>query len=249
MRARVAALRLAGMNTRDPGAVVLDCRRCGAQIRSENINLSNALAKCDQCHAVFGFTDQLSGARSAPPAMSMPLPDGLRVSERAGMLRLERRWFRPMLFFLLLFCIAWNGFLVFWYKHVGSDGDILAIVFPIAHVAAGVFLTYSTIAGFVNRTTVAAGEHYLTIRHGPLPWPGQREIAVRDLQQLFCQEHVTRVKDGTSVSYSLNAVLQSGRKLALVKGLPEADQALYLEHAIEKHLGITNRPVPGELRR
>ncbi len=237
------------MNTRDPGAVVLDCRRCGTQIRSENIDLSTALAKCHQCHAVFGFADRLSGAKSKPPAMDMPLPEGLSVSEHAGMLRLERRWFRPFLFFALLFCIAWDAFLVFWYTQVGADGDVIAIVFPIAHVGAGVGLTYWTIAGFVNRTIIGASANYLTIRHQPLPWPGKRDIAVRDLQQLFCEEHVSHSKNGTSVSYSLNAVLQSGRKLALVKHLAQADQALYLEHAIEKHLGIDNRPVPGELRR
>jgi hypothetical protein len=245
--ARAAALRLAGMNTRDPGAVVLDCRRCGAQILSENINLSNALAKCHQCHAVFDFADQLSGANPKPPAMSMPLPQGLSVSEQAGMLRLEHRWFRPSLFFYLLFCIVWNTFLVLWYMQAGGKVKIEAI-FTIAHVAAGVGLTYWTIAGFVNRTIIGASAHYLTIRHQPLPWPGKQHVAVRDLQQLFCQEHASNLRNDTSVSYSLNAVLQSGRKLVLVKRLPEADLALYLEHALEKHLGITNRPVPGEVR-
>ena len=236
------------MNTRDPGAVVLDCRRCGAQIRSENINLSNALAKCHQCHAVFGFADQLSGGKPKPPAVSMPLPEGVSMSEQAGMLRLEARWFRPMLFIYLVFCIVWNTFLVLWYMQPGNTEDIGAL-FPILHVAAGVGLTYWTIAGFVNRTIVGVSAHYLTIRHQPLPWPGKKHVAVRDLQQLFCQEHVSNVNNDTSLSYSLNAVLQSGRKLVLVKRLPEAAQALYLEDAIERHLGITNRPVPGELRR
>jgi hypothetical protein len=235
------------MNTRDPGAVVLDCRRCGTQITAENINLATALAKCHRCHAVFGFADRLSGTKSTPPAMDMPLPEGLAMSERADMVRLERRWFRSSLFFQLLFCIFWDGFLVVWYTNVPDDA--IAILFPLLHVAVGVSLTYATIAGFLNRTIIEAGTTHLAIRHTPLPWRGNREIPVSELEQLFCEEHVTRNKNGSTTSYSLNAVLQSGRKLGLVKGLPGADQALFIEHALEKHLGIANRPVPGELRR
>lgn len=235
------------MNTRDPGAVVLDCRRCGAQITAENINLDTALAKCRQCHAVFGFADRLSGTRSAPPAMDVPLPEGLTMSERADTLRLERRWFRPSLFFQLLFCIGWDAFLVFWYTNVPDN--FLFVVFPLIHVAVGVGLTYATIAGFLNRTIIEAGARHLAIQHAPLPWRGNRRLPVGELQQLFCEEHVRRSDHGSTASYSLNAVLHNGRKLALVKGLPAADQALFLEHALEKHLGIANRPVPGELRR
>lgn len=235
------------MNTRDPGAVVLDCRRCGAPIPAENINLDNALAKCHQCHAVFGFADSLSGARSAPPAMAMPLPEGLTMSERVDTLRLERRWFRPILFFQLLFCIGWDAFLVFWYTN--APNDPIFIIFPLIHVAVGVSLTYATIAGFLNRTVIEAGTRHLAIQHTPLPWRGNRRIPVSELQQLFCEEHIRRGENGSTATYSLNAFLQNGRKLTLVKGLPAADQALFLEYTLEKHLGIANRQVPGELRR
>jgi hypothetical protein len=238
------------MNTRDPGAIVLDCRRCGAQIRAEDINLVKALAKCRHCHAVFGFADQMSGARPAPPPTSIPLPRGLDVSERSGVLRLERHWFQSNLFFLLIFCVCWDAFMVLWYINVLSElsGRGLVALFPLLFVAAGAGMTYVTLAGLINSTVIEAGKTHLALRHTPLPWRGNREIWVSELQQIFCEEHVRESMNGSSTTYSLNAVLVNGRKLTLVKDLPEAAQALYLEHAIEKYLGITNRPVPGELR-
>lgn len=229
---------------------MLECRRCGAEIPADNVDLGTALAKCRFCNAVFGFADQLSGHKAAPSPMDIPLPRGIEVSEHGDELRLVRRWFTPALFFMLLFCVVWNGFLVFWYSVTIEGGaPLIFSLFPLIHVAVGVGLTYATVAGFVNRTHITADPGRLRIRHQPLPWPGNRELPVSELEQLYCEEHVSRTRNGTSVSYTLNAVLQGGRKLTLLKRLQDPGQAIYLEHAIEKHLGIANRPVPGELRR
>lgn len=238
------------MNTRDPGAVVLDCRRCGAQITAENINLATALAKCHHCHAVFGFADQLSGARPAPRPLDMPLPAGLTLSRRKDLLQLVRRWFRRSLFLQLFFCIAWDAFLVLWYVGAANHARGGALMlFASVHLALGVGLTYATIAGFLNRTVIEVGRTHLAIRHTPVPWRGNLEVLVSELQQIFCEEHVKRVMSDLRMTYSVNAVMGNGRKLTLVKDLPEVDQALFLEQALEKHLGIRNRPVPGEFRR
>jgi hypothetical protein len=53
----------------------------------------------------------------------------------------------------------------------------------------------------------------------------------------------------TSWTYRVNAMLTDGRKIQLMSGLPESDQALYIEQIIEDHLRIADRPVGGEMRR
>jgi hypothetical protein len=235
------------MNQRDPGAVVLDCRRCGAQITAENIDLSTALARCHRCHAVFGFADQLSGANPPPPPMDMPLPHGLTMSESGGRLRLVHPWYRPVMFVALLGCILWNVGFAVWYELAKSPSEIplVVLLFAIVHMAIGVSITYAIVAGFFNRTIIEADATHLTIRHTPMPWPGNHQVRAGDLQQLFCEEQV----DNRSVTYRLSAVLKDGRKLPLVKTLPEPIQALFLEHTLERHLGIVNQAVAGELPR
>jgi hypothetical protein len=235
------------MNQRDPGAVVLDCRRCGAQITAENIDLSTALARCHRCHAIFGFADQMSGANPPPPPMDMPLPDGLTMSESGGRLRLVHPWFRPVLFVALLACICWDMTLAVWFEIDVSPSELPLVVLLLAlvHVAIGVSTTYAVVAGFFNRTIIEVDTTHLVIRHAPMPWPGNRQVRAGDLEQLFCEEQVDR----RSVTYRLSAVLRDGRKLPLVKTMPEPIQALFLEHTLERHLGIVNQAVAGELRR
>jgi hypothetical protein len=95
----------------------------------------------------------------------------------------------------------------------------------------------------VNRTRIAVENGVLSVRHGPLPWPGNRTIAVAELAQLFCEEVIG---NKGSRSYRVSALLKSGRKTQVLRGLGQADQALFIEQALERRLGITDVPVAGE---
>ena len=80
-----------------------------------------------------------------------------------------------------------------------------------AAAAAGVGLTYTVLTGFINRTRVEVNRALLTIRHGPLPWVGNRVLPGRSLAQLYGEEVISKSRNGTSVSYSLFAVDREGR--------------------------------------
>lgn len=229
----------------------LQCRVCGAEIPAEDINLDRALAKCRACNSVFAFSVK---AEDAAPALRapVPLPSGLRVDDTGLNFRIVRRWFSAKFLFLVFFCIAWDSFLVFWYSIAfGSDKTPwVMIVFPVAHVAVGIGLTYFTLAGIVNRTFVEVMSGHLIVRHGPLPWRGNHAVPTMDLDQLYVTEHVSHSRNGgSSVAYQLNARLRTRRTIKLLSGLEEADQALFIEQQLERHLGIEDRPVGGELRR
>lgn len=199
-----------------------------------------------------------------PARPNVPLPSGIRVVEdttttiesgdyrtAAGSdfrLVLTRSWFTFQLFFLAFFCIAWDSFLVFWYFTAAtSKGPVplLMIIFPIAHVAVGVGLTYSTLAGFLNKSWITLTPEALTIRHGPLPWLGNCRLASSDIRQLFCEQATSRGRN-SSTTYTLSAVLSDGRKVPLLKSLPSQDQALYIEQRVETCLGIEDARVGGE---
>ncbi len=73
---------------------------------------------------------------------------------------------------------------------------------------------------------------------GPLPWLGNMKIPAGEIRQR---------RGGTSTRYHLNAITGQNRKLCLVRDVPAADVALYLEQEIEKALGIEDRKVAGEM--
>lgn len=242
----------------------LACKHCGAPILADDINLDHLIARCRQCHAVFSFEDTLHERASGhEPRWSqerdlsdIPIPKRYDIEQTGVGLQISYRWFSWMFVFLLFFCIVWNGFLFVWYSMTGDLGGgmgLLFKLFPLIHVAAGVGLTYYTIAGFCNRTLITVRTGALTIQHTPVPWPGNHRIPVGELEQLYCKEkiHNHRSRHGgtsTSFTYELHAVRKDGRSLKLMSGLQEPEEALFLERTLEDHLGILDRPIAGEMR-
>ncbi len=183
-------------------------------------------------------------------AARAPRPENVTVTQEVDGLRLEYRWFSAKYIFLILFCIAWDGFLIFWYSVAltnPSPGNIM-IWFPIAHVGVGIGLTYSTLAGIVNSTTVRVSNNQLAIRHGPLPWFGGRAIAASEIGQIYREEITSSGRNGSTTRYRLSAVLRDESKRTLLT-CDSADTALFVEQEAERYLGIADRRVAGEMRK
>ncbi len=86
-------------------------------------------------------------------------------------------------------------------QHLGTIGVGLFItlifLFPAitdARSPAGIFLTPSfwmvlyffgsALYGFVNKTVVTVSSRQLTIKHRPLPWPGNRQLSPDDIERV-----------------------------------------------------------------
>ncbi len=162
------------------------------------------------------------------------------------------RWFTPVAFFLVFFCIAWDSFLVFWYSMAGGgDAPWIFFVFPLAHVAVGVGLTYYTLCLFFNKTFIAADDETLRIRHAPLPWPGNKEIPSSEIVQIYVRENTVQGKNGTRYTYELRCILKNDQDIKLLTekemGLASgASKAKLLERKIEDYLKIQDYAVEGE---
>lgn len=198
---------------------------------------------------------------SSTGTLPAPMPDGVTREVLPSGLRLTYAWFKPAVWFLLFFCVIWDGFIVLWYSKANSVFDwsqglaalagpqVMFLVLPLLHVAAGAAITYFTLCSFVNRTTIDVSPREIAVRTGPLPWFGDQSVAPLQVAQIFREQVVHQTKNGESVTYQLSAALKNGRKLKLLSGLTSADQALYLEQEIERHLGIRDQPVAGEMRK
>jgi hypothetical protein len=193
--------------------------------------------------------ERLKAPKSDAP--EVPIPERFTVTHTANEFTVTWRWWRAHLVFLLFFVIAWDAFLLFWYFGAPSGGGLIFMIFPIAHVAVGIGLTYYVLTGFVNRTLIGVQHGRLRIHHGPLPWRGNRKIPRDELRQLFVTEqtHRNTNKSGhisVTSSWNLCAMLETGRELTLLKRLETKGQAQWLEQVFEEHLGISDRRVAGE---
>ena len=183
--------------------------------------------------------------------LNAPMPDNIALDMTSGGLTLTYRWFSVKYIFLAAFCVVWDGFLAFWYYTAfTTDAPLMMVLFPVLHLAVGVFLTYSTLAGFVNKTVVTVSNGTISIFHGPLPWFGSKTIPAHSITQLYVEDRVHRSsKGGTSVTYRLSAITTENKKIKLISTIDSHDTALYLELEVERHLGLRDQKVPGEMQK
>ena len=236
--------------------MTLFCPKCGRPIPVEDANLATGFARCRACNNLFNFAPALPPTPPAriPTAAStplLPISRRMRIDEFAGTLRIHWRWFTPTYIALAIFCVAWDSFLIFWYSMAFGDHHAPWImkVFPIGHVAVGVGLTYATLCGFLNATTLTVGNDELTVHHGPLPWAGNRTLPTDTIRQFHCEQRRANTRNGgASYSYDLLATLTNGRKLKLLSGFSDVAEPRLIEQRVEQYLRIPNQPVVGEHR-
>jgi hypothetical protein len=231
----------------------LSCKNCGAPIESSSIDWNLAMARCAHCGAVFGLTPSAvpeTMQASVPTERSkVPMPKEIEVREGNGILQISYRWFRPLFIFLLFFAIFWNGFMIVWHGISLVSGAWFMSIFGLLHTAVGIGMGYYVLTGFVNRTTLWVGNGRLVVRHHPLPWWGNKDVTASEIRQVYCKEKIHRSDSGTNYSYEVHAILRSDSKEKLLGNLGETEQALYIEQELERHLGIRDRPVRGEIPR
>ena len=234
-------------------SIEVKCEKCGGRVAAEDVNLDRLVARCRSCNTLFDCSSQLpvSGAGRSLESVErgeVPCPANLVRESRGSELLLRYSWFNAGIVFLTFFCIAWDGFLIFWYGIALSQPHIpwIMVLFPICHVAVGVGLTYTVLCGYLNKTEIQVNRNQLRVRHYPLPWPGQLSLPTHDVEQLFSVE--IRGNKGAR-SYQVCALLRGGRKVMFLRSTGSSDRALYVEQQIESFLGIKDRPVGGELPR
>lgn len=158
------------------------------------------------------------------------------------------RWLKPQHFFMLFFFIAWDAFLIFWYSMSLGSGDLIASVFPIAHVAVGIAGSYYVITGLINRTRIKLNKKELTVRHYPLPWIGNKTINSREITQFYLKEKLRQGKNGTIRTYQLRYLdrKQNDKNLLPFGVTVDIADVQKMERIFEEYLGIKDFLVHGE---
>ena len=113
----------------------------------------------------------------------------------------------------------------------------LMIVFPIGHVAVGVGLTYSVIAGFLNKTHIFADQHTVIVNHRPVPWLGNKEMNAKDINRLSLQRAASQNSSGRGYE-SFNVMADvNGEETKLLGGL-QPSEARYIAHELSQLLKV-----------
>ena len=200
----------------------LTCPACGAPFSADDVHVRIGIANCRVCR---GVLDLRARDRSAPA----PRPTRFVVDESDGTLRIEWRWFRPSLVFVLPFAVVWWLFLIAAYSHMR---ELKPMLLSLGHVAAGVFMLYVALANLLNRTRLVADDETLTVRHWPVPSPG-KHLERGAIARLSCETVGTK-----SVTFALVAVDSDGKHVRIAGGFEDASEARWLKATLERRLKI-----------
>jgi hypothetical protein len=234
----------------------LTCPDCRKPVSAADVNIKLGVGKCLACDAVFSLVDQVGLPMTGLRSKAAIAPSkNFRIDDFGPDLSISWSWYTHAIWFLVVFALIWNGFLVTWYTIAirsyfdpahGQHGSVGMLLFPVLHLLAGIGAAYVCLVTFCNRTEVCLRGGELTVTLGPLPTWGNRRVRAADIAQLFCSERCHRGKHSYSYSYSLNALLTSGERIDLVSNMTLATDALYLERAFEERLRIADQRVAGD---
>ena len=224
----------------------LTCRRCQTPLSVDDLAREQKMIACPNCRVVNGLAtgDEISPSELLPESIQKRgLPKGISVEELDDKLYITRSWFSNQAFFFLIFGLFWNGFLIFFASQTGPW------IYLMPHGWVGLWFLYKAITGLLNTTVIEVSPDRLNTITSPIPSFSDKKLSVEQIDQLYVERKVHKNKNSTSYTYNLELLRRHGGRQTLVKGMTVPQQALYLEYAIEQHLGISDRATAGEYRR
>lgn len=231
--------------------IQLACPNCGASTYADDVNIARLVAKCRECHTIFSFDENLPSATPRQRA-EVPLPPGLEVSSYLSELEIQINWRKTTnAGFYVFFTAFWNAVVIPFVIIAIATGEWIILLFISLHLLVGLSFLYYTLCLLFNITFIRVNRREITIEHRPLkvPFYPDRRESVHDIDQLYIDKYVeSTTNNQPNFAYAVRAMLKSSpdKRIRLVKGLKNFEQARYIEQEIERFLDIKDQPVEGE---
>lgn len=183
-----------------------------------------------------------------PKDIDMRLPKGFSITYFDDYMQITRKWLGFQTFGALVgtavvvfLCID-KGFL----DIIVSDREIYFKIFCLLFIAMGLFSAYFTLASALNKTQIYVNKNAIAIQHHPIPWPGNKTIDAKEIQQIYVKTIETRKDNVTRYHYKVFALTLENQKIKLMSNLQKRQPALFIEKKIEDYIGIEDKVVDDE---
>lgn len=229
------------------------CSECNADIPARDVNITDSLAKCDDCNNIFRFDKDIfpEWQRSKP---EMFIPEGMEVLKLPSELDIQFDWYNGQskkgMGFKTFFTFMWNIMLMPFVFGAFSNGQYEVILFASIHILVGLGLIGNLVSTYINKTNISVTKRFIEIKQKPIPSFLKRNIKIptNEIAQLYVTRYVSSTTNGVANhAHALYAITKDGNKHALIKGMNKETQ-LYIEQEIELFLDIEDEPIRGEVK-
>ena len=223
----------------------VNCPSCNTQASSDDIDLSQKIAKCHSCNALFSIEEFIGNLKSKE-ASTKPIDQpaevekfyfgeelDLTISQSASALEVIVASLAPLFVFI--------GVALYSKEKVG-------LFLPIISILVFAVVITSLLNLKRHKTYLKISEEELKIEHRPKKLRKDKSLNSRRIDQVYVYSH-PNAADG-SLNFGLKAVMDEvgGKKhVEFIKGLKTVRAAKYIEQEIEKHLDIPNEKMLEEV--
>lgn len=212
------------------------CPDCKIEIDKEHTNIQTDIAECQQCSRLIKISENYQEEFSDFD-VSKP-PKGCWSKTHRGKATIGASLFSPSAFFLVLFAILWNGFIIFFTLNAdfSNNNDKFSPYFLIPFYLVGIFVFGRAIYQIFGKTEITIDGNGGTIFKG---------LGTIGLKKHFKWSEIKRVKKGFS-SIQVNdrnvpiIILEGDKNLKLGFGLPK-NKLEYLYKATAQIVNKINR--------
>lgn len=228
------------------------CSECGTDIPAKDVNITDSLAKCNDCNNIFRFDEEIfpEWKRSKP---EMFIPEGMEVLKLTSELDIQFDWYNSQskkgMGFKTFFTFMWNIMLLPFVLGAFSSGQYEVLLFASIHILVGLGFIGNLVSTFINKTNISVTKRFIEIKQKPIPSFLKKNIKIptEDVAQLYVTKYVSSTTNGVANhAHALYAITKDGKKYALIKGMNKETQ-LYLEQEIELFLNIEDVKIKGEV--
>lgn len=223
----------------------VNCPSCNTRIESDGLELTSKIAKCNSCHAVFPFNNELSKLKSQiDKATVFQQPKEIEKFYFGEELDLSFQQ-NPSWYEVLGVMIAPIFGLI---TMMGYYKGKVPIYIPLILLFVGAAVIVSLMNLKKHKTHLRIESEFLTVEHRPKKGKKDAIYKSKEIDQLY----VTKYTDSWSGAqvYGVQMVLNesNGQKhVRLAGGLKTIREAKFIEQEIESHLNIKNEAMIEEV--
>jgi len=208
---------------------------------------------CSRCNVLMKWQEQHVVSRS-----KISRPASVQVEHNENQLKLIRSWQETeFLSFLVPTAILSSGlFIALWLYFIFYIGNISNLSEDIiSSLLLFSFLMlipiYCALTTYKNQTIVLITDESLSIKHVPLPWPGNTSISTKNIKQLYTKvaSQFEDTEKKLHCIYEIRAKLIDNKDVKVLGGLIHEDVSLFLKQQIEDYLGIIGQPIDDKIEK
>ncbi len=218
----------------------IKCPTCDSIIHGEDLDIKDKIAKCNSCHIVFPFHQNISDLLpSKPLKQEIIRPEGIEIFQYRDELELSIKQPVVLIDVIPLIIISLFTFIItllFFKKGI-------PIVFPLTSWILLMFPIFNLFQRKHHKIFFNINDESIHIKWRPKKLIRDRKFLIKDIDQIY----IKTIHGHNSIFMITNG--PNGQKhTRLFTQIMSLSKARYLEQEIERHLGIQDREVPEETK-